>query len=86
MIELIGNTLGRILIILGLLYQIMFMIHKKRAQVSNISFYILGVGTLITCINNSQINNMNFTDWFRLFGVLLFFIVGIVAHSFNMKR
>jgi hypothetical protein len=62
-------------------YQIIFMIKKKRAQVSSLSFYILGVGTVMLILTSDW--NTLLEGWFRLVIASLFFIVGAVAHSMN---
>lgn len=74
-----GHILGRAIQYIGLLYQIVFMMQKKRAQVSSLSFYILGVGTLINAVYMDWSNLLE--GWLRLIVGLLFLIVGAVAHS-----
>jgi len=66
--------LSRLIILVGLSYQLYFMIDNKKNVVSYISYLILAVGAFLTIQSEENWLQLKMTNWSTIINLLLFLL------------
>jgi len=66
--------LSRLLILIGLIYQLVFMNYFYKNQVSYVAFFILAIGAFFTIQSEENWINIKFKNYYTVINKFLFFI------------